>query len=98
MVKPTRYIVTHDSLGVPRDEIELLTYKLCHSYFNFAGGISVPAPLQYARKLAKLVGERGGKAEAAFARDGTQITSGSSSNEPVSVHAKFDELPGLYFL
>lgn len=98
MVKPTRYIVTHDSLGVPKDQLELLTYKLCHSYYNYAGGISVPAPLQYARKLARLVGERAGKAEAAFARDGTQITNGFTSTEPPSVHAKFDDLPGLYFL
>jgi aubergine-like protein len=71
MVKPTRYVVTHDSLGAPKEQLELLTYKLCHSYFNVAGGINVPAPLQYARKLATLVGDRGGKGEAVFARDGT---------------------------
>jgi argonaute-like protein implicated in RNA metabolism and viral defense len=36
----------------------MLTYKLCHSYFNVAGPINVPAPVQYAFKLAKLLAER----------------------------------------
>ena len=61
MVKPTRYTVIHDSIlgGEDPVAIELLSYKLCHAYFNVAGAISVPAPVQYAHKLAALVGERG---------------------------------------
>jgi aubergine-like protein len=45
MVKPTKYSIIHDSLGAPRENLELLTYKLCHSYFNVAGAIRVPAPV-----------------------------------------------------
>ena len=39
----------------------MLTYKLCHTYFNVPGGVSVPAPVLYAHKVAALVGERGSK-------------------------------------
>ena len=34
-----------------------LSYKLCFLYYNFSGAIKVPAPLQYAQRLAKLVGD-----------------------------------------
>nr|AEX87966.1 Otiwi4 [Sterkiella histriomuscorum] len=63
MVKPTRYTIIHDTIfnGQNTDMIEMLTYKLCHTYFNVAGSISIPAPVQYAHKLAALVGERGTK-------------------------------------
>ncbi len=78
MVKPTRYTIYYDSLGAQIDHYELLTYKLCHSYFNVAGSISVPAPVQYAHKLAGLVGDRAGGTAPAFARDGTMITQGTA--------------------
>ncbi|KAI8512039.1 Piwi-like protein 1 [Branchiostoma belcheri] len=32
-------------------------YKLCHLYYNWPGTIRVPAPCQYAHKLAFLVGQ-----------------------------------------
>ena len=34
-------------------ELEQLTYALCHFYFNWAGPIKVPAPCQYAHKIAE---------------------------------------------
>jgi argonaute-like protein implicated in RNA metabolism and viral defense len=86
MVKPTRYTVYHDSLNAPKEHLELLTYKLCHSYFNVAGSIRVPSPVQYAKKLARLVGERAGGTEAVFARDGSLITAGSPACAPPLVH------------
>ena len=33
-------------------ELQHLTYALCHYYFNWAGSIKVPAPCQYAHKIA----------------------------------------------
>ena len=61
MVKPTRYTIVYDSIKAPMDHIEMFTYKLCHTYFNVSGSISVPAPIQYAHKLAALVGDRATK-------------------------------------
>ena len=37
--------------------IQKLTYKLTHLYYNWPGTVRVPAPCQYAHKLAMLVGE-----------------------------------------
>lgn len=51
-VAPTAYNVIEDNLGVTPDAIQQLTYKLCHMYFNFSGTVRVPAPCQYAHKLA----------------------------------------------
>ena len=98
MTKPTRYTIFHDSLGAPQEHLELLTYKLCHSYFNVAGSISVPAPVQYAHKLAMLVGDRAGGSGPVYSRDGTLITSGSPAGLPPIIHPRFDELAGLYFI
>ncbi|XP_063807044.1 piwi-like protein 1 isoform X1 [Pseudophryne corroboree] len=56
-VSPTHYNVVHDSGGLKPDHMQRLTYKLCHQYYNWPGVIRVPAPCQYAHKLAFLVGQ-----------------------------------------
>ncbi|XP_073468568.1 piwi-like protein 1 [Aquarana catesbeiana] len=56
-VSPTHYNVVYDSGGLKPDYMQRLTYKLCHQYFNWPGVIRVPAPCQYAHKLAFLVGQ-----------------------------------------
>lgn len=56
-VSPTHYNVIYDNNGLKPDHMQRLTYKLCHMYFNWPGVIRVPAPCQYAHKLAFLVGQ-----------------------------------------
>ena len=56
-VNPTSYNVIEDSSGLKPEHIQKLTYKLCHLYYNWPGTVRVPAPCQYAHKLAFLVGE-----------------------------------------
>ncbi|XP_068767360.1 piwi-like protein 1 isoform X1 [Struthio camelus] len=56
-VAPTHYNVVYDSSGLKPDHVQRLTYKLCHMYYNWSGVIRVPAPCQYAHKLAFLVGQ-----------------------------------------
>jgi len=56
-VTPTHYNVISDSTGLKPDHFQRLTYKLCHLYYNWPGTIRVPAPCQYAHKLAFLVGQ-----------------------------------------
>jgi aubergine-like protein len=56
-VGPTHYNVVHDSSGLQPNHLQRLTYKLCHLYYNWPGTIRVPAPCQYAHKLAFLVGQ-----------------------------------------
>ena len=55
-VSPTHYLVVHDDTLLSADQLQLLVFKLSHLYFNWSGTIRMPAPVQYAAKLAGLVG------------------------------------------
>lgn len=56
-VAPTSYNVIYDTMGLPPDRMQMLTYKLCHMYYNWSGTVRVPAPCQYAHKLAFLTAQ-----------------------------------------
>ena len=56
-VSPTHYIVVYGHENLKPDHIQRLSYKLTHMYYNWPGTIRVPAPCQYAHKLAYLVGQ-----------------------------------------
>jgi len=56
-VSPTSYNIIHDDTGLSLDRHQQLAYALTHLYSNWTGNIRVPAPIQYAHKLAYLVGE-----------------------------------------
>ena len=58
---PTHFHVVFDTSGLPCDSIEVLSYKMCYSYYNWSGSIRVPAPCQFAHKLAYNYGERSDK-------------------------------------
>ena len=51
-------MIVYDSTGRDPAQIQSLTYKLCYTYYNVAGSIKVPAPIQYAHRLANLIGDR----------------------------------------
>jgi len=68
-VSPTHYIVIHDSLELPVDAVQRISYKLTHMYFNWPGTVRVPAPCQYAHKLAYQVGEHVHKEPSALLED-----------------------------
>lgn len=55
-VSPTSYNVIHDECDFAPDHLQRLTYALTHVYYNWSGTVRVPAPCQYAHKLAYLVG------------------------------------------
>ncbi|XP_014605290.1 PREDICTED: protein aubergine-like isoform X2 [Polistes canadensis] len=56
-VTPTSYSVIDDNVGLDADKMQRLTYKLTHMYYNWSGTVRVPAPCQYAHKLAYLISE-----------------------------------------
>jgi len=60
---PTKYQCLDNESGFSTDALQSITFKLCHSYYNWFGGIRCPAPCQYAHKLAFLVGQSGLKEE-----------------------------------
>mmetsp|Transcript_37615 Transcript_37615/g.60939 ORF Transcript_37615/g.60939 Transcript_37615/m.60939 type:complete len:334 (+) Transcript_37615:1731-2732(+) len=57
-VSPTHYVVVYSDTALTGHQVQMLTYKLTYLYFNWTGPIRVPAPVQYARKLSYLVGEK----------------------------------------
>jgi aubergine len=52
------YQIIYDDKSVKDSEFQLLMYKLCFLYYNWTGSIKVPAPCQYAKKLASLLGDK----------------------------------------
>ena len=56
-VCPTHYNIIYNESGLSPTHQQKLAYKLCHAYYNWAGTVKVPAPVQYAHKLAYQVGE-----------------------------------------
>jgi aubergine len=56
-VTPTAYQVVADSSGLQPIHLQCLTFKLAHLYYNWPGTVRVPAPCQYAHKLAFLIGQ-----------------------------------------
>jgi len=91
---PTKCQVIYDSIGDKPQQIHLLSYKLCHTYFNIPQALKLPAPIMYAQKLSKLIAQRS-KLVQPDPISGGQVT----SVNPVQVHQYFtDKAPGLYFL
>lgn len=56
-VAPTNYNVIYDTSGLLPEHMQQLTYKLCLMYYNSAASVRVPAPCQYAHKLAFLASQ-----------------------------------------
>ncbi|KAH0944593.1 hypothetical protein HN011_003309 [Eciton burchellii] len=54
-LNPTSYSIVYDNSSLNPDQMQRLTYKLTHMYFNNANTVRVPAPCHYAQKLAFLV-------------------------------------------
>nr|AEX87965.1 Otiwi3 [Sterkiella histriomuscorum] len=56
---PSHYTVLYDGIKSKAEDIIKLTYRLCYLYYNYSGPVKIPAPVKYADKLAKMMGERG---------------------------------------
>ena len=55
-VGPTNYNIIQDTINWKPHHHQQMCFKLTHFYFNWMGTIRVPAPCQYAHKLAYLTG------------------------------------------
>lgn len=56
---PTQYrIVYRNRYGLSEGALAQFTFQQCFNYYNWAGSVKIPAPLQCAGKLSKLVGEK----------------------------------------
>jgi len=55
---PTHFFVVYDDTGLPSEQVHQMAYRMCFGYYNWSGSIRVPAPCQYAHKLAYSYGEK----------------------------------------
>ena len=53
-ISPVAFNMLCNDMDLSPAKIQFLTFKLCHLYFNWSSTVSVPAPCQYAHKLAFL--------------------------------------------
>ncbi|CAF3663795.1 unnamed protein product [Adineta steineri] len=51
-LRPTLYHVLHDDIGFSSDDIQQLTYWLCHTDMRCTKSVSIPAPVHYAHLSA----------------------------------------------
>uniref|UniRef100_A0A1I7UZW8 Piwi domain-containing protein n=1 Tax=Caenorhabditis tropicalis TaxID=1561998 RepID=A0A1I7UZW8_9PELO len=56
-VTPVSYNIIYDDTQLGPDKHQQLAFKLCHLYYNWQGTVRVPAPCQYAHKLAFLTAQ-----------------------------------------
>ena len=56
-VSPTGFTVISDNADLNANKLQVLSYKLTHMYYNWSGTVRVPAPCQFAHKLAFLVSQ-----------------------------------------
>jgi aubergine-like protein len=54
---PTQYIVVYDQSKLSQEAIAQFTFEQCYNYYNWTGAVKIPACLQCANKLSKMVGE-----------------------------------------
>ncbi|KAJ4456315.1 piwi-like protein [Paratrimastix pyriformis] len=52
---PVHYTVLSDNTGLPSDYMQMFTYRLCHTYYNWSGTVSQPGVIQYAHRLAQML-------------------------------------------
>ncbi|CAN7977088.1 unnamed protein product, partial [Ixodes persulcatus] len=50
--KPAHYYVVHDDYNFSSDDLQKLSYYLCHTYARCARSVSIPAPVYYAHLAA----------------------------------------------
>lgn len=45
-VNPTHYVVLKNECNMSVENVQRLSYKLCHLYYNWCGTVKVAAPVQ----------------------------------------------------
>ncbi|GJE90868.1 argonaute-like protein [Phanerochaete sordida] len=72
--RPSHYIVLKNNAGLTTDQLQQLSYALCHVYAAATRSVSIPAPVYYADRLCARADFQF-KPELDFANDGATDTS-----------------------
>jgi hypothetical protein len=92
-VLPTHFYVPKNDSSLTKVDLQHLTFALCHFYFNWAGPIKVPAPCQYAHKIAEFYMTIGA-AKKSKRNDGPS-KSGASQEQEAFVKQRCNEITPL---
>lgn len=76
--KPAHYYVVHDDSDFKSDELQKLSYYLCHTYARCARSVSIPAPVYYAHLAAFRAKEH--ITSACNVPSGSSVSSGGSDH------------------
>ncbi|CAF88440.1 unnamed protein product, partial [Tetraodon nigroviridis] len=107
--RPSHYHVLWDDNCFSADQLQLLTYQLCHTYVRCTRSVSIPAPAYYAHLVAfraryHLVDkdhDRWERRRPASSAEGSQVSGQSNGRDPqalaraVQIHQ--DALRTMYF-
>ncbi|TNV83116.1 hypothetical protein FGO68_gene11586 [Halteria grandinella] len=55
---PSHYSILVDQMKSEPEDLMKLTHYMTYLYYNFSGPVKIPAPVKYADRLAKMIGER----------------------------------------
>nr|AGC95229.1 argonaute-3 [Penaeus monodon] len=93
--KPTHYRVLWDDNDMTMDELQSMSYALCHTYFRCTRSVSIPAPAYYAHLAAYRAKVHGGAYEQ---REEGKAGSAADISKAVQMDQNFALHNKMYFL
>jgi eukaryotic translation initiation factor 2C len=98
--RPSHYHVLWDDNRFDADELQQLTFQLCHTYVRCTRSVSIPAPAYYAHLVAfraryHLVEKEHDSGEGSHISGGSEDRAPAALARAVTVHAKTREV--MYF-
>jgi len=99
--RPSHYHVLWDDNRFEADELQQLTYQLCHTYVRCTRSVSIPAPAYYAHLVAFRSRYHLVEKEHDSGEEGSHLSGGSEDRAPaamaraITVHA--DTMKVMYF-
>ncbi|XP_064651876.1 protein argonaute-2-like isoform X10 [Lineus longissimus] len=98
--RPSHYHVLWDDNGFSADQLQMLTYQLCHTYVRCTRSVSIPAPAYYAHLVAfraryHLVEKEHDSGEGSHSSSSNDDRSSVAMLRAITVHP--DTLKVMYF-
>ncbi|XP_047487055.1 protein argonaute-3-like [Penaeus chinensis] len=93
--KPTHYRVLWDDNDMTMDQLQSMSYALCHTYFRCTRSVSIPAPAYYAHLAAYRAKVHGGASEQT---GGMKEGSAADISKAVQMDQNYTVHNKMYFL
>jgi eukaryotic translation initiation factor 2C len=86
--RPSHYHVLWDDNHFEADDLQQMTYQLCHTYVRCTRSVSIPAPAYYAYLVAFRARYHLVEKEHDSGGEGSQVSAGSSDDRPAASMAR----------